>query len=421
MYTIKYNRTTNHIAGLEIRSTGGGVERDGYVSDYSQNACGSLTRYRFADGQSFESLRDALEAARKSTRKLCKTCESAALAMLAEAETTGEIVTENAPEQIIEQVEANIERAKSLAEAENADGLAALNKETETLVSTLPTRGKHGEETFAGLKKRLREDFRAAAQVQDKPEPKAKPKAEVKVVDPSDYSIYNGVTELIADGAARVAEGVNLHLKTSDLAKEVAAIMLDMWVRIPNKENHPDILGNSHAAKEAARALYSKAGEGFEKNYDTEEALKKLQRAVQHQRSDVRAQFLRSLDEDQEAAERFAGLLEAKPEDVPVSQFVADKYGTALKGHGEIQRERYRAKAALTTGEAAPEEENEEEAEPTTTPDTRVRSFVQKLKRDVVKAKPEDFESATEETKESVRAELEELYKAVKKMIDATF
>jgi hypothetical protein len=49
-----------------------------------------------------------------------------------------------------------------------------------------------------------------------------------------------------------------------------------------------------------------------------------------------------------------------------------------------------------------------------------VRSFVQKLKRDVVKAKPEDFESASDETKEAVRAELEELYAAVKAMITAT-
>jgi tetratricopeptide (TPR) repeat protein len=420
MFTLKYNRTTTHIAGLEIRTTGGGVERDGYVSDYSQNACGSLTRYRFADGQSFESLREALEAARKSTRKLCKTCEKAAEAMLAEAETTGEIVTENNPEQTIEQVEANIERAKSLAEAENAEGLAALNKETETLISGLPTRGKHGDETFAGLKKRLREEFRAAALVQEKPEPKAKPKAEVDSVDPKDYSIYAGVSELIADGAERVAEGVKLHLKTSDLAKDVAAIMLDMWHRIPNKEGNPDILGASHAAKEAARALYAKAGEGFERDYDTEEALNKLQRAVQHQRSDVRAKYLRSLDTDPEEQKRYAKALEAKPEDVPVSKFIADLYGTQLKGHGELQRERYRAKAALTAGEPVPEEIEAPEETPEETPDVRVRSFVQKMKRDVSKAKPEDFESASEETKDAIRAELEELYAAVKAMITAT-
>jgi tetratricopeptide (TPR) repeat protein len=349
--------------------------------------------------------------------------------MAAKTTTTAEDATsvEETMNKAVEQINANIERAKSLAEAENAEGLATLSKENEALVSSLPTRGKFGDESFAKLKARLRAEFRAAAQVQDKPEPKAKAKpkaAEVDTVDPKDYSIYAGVTELIADGAARVSEGVKLHLKTADLAKDVAAIMLDMWHRIPNKDGNPDILGNSHAAKEAARALYNKAGEGFERDYDTEEALNKLQRAVQHQRSDVRAKYLRSLDSDADEQKRFAKALEAKPEDVSVSQFIADLYGTQLKGHGELQRERYQANKAIGSGAGEgiilPDEQTEESDEQDETPDVRVRSFVQKMKRDVSKAKPEDFEHASDETKEAVRAELEELYAAVKAMITAT-
>ncbi|WP_172385202.1 hypothetical protein [Streptomyces sp. MNP-20] len=82
-YTIKYSRTTNHIDGVAIRSTGTGDERDGVVGYYAQNACGSLTRARLAQGETHETLAGALEAARKGTRKLCKTCEKAALAQLA--------------------------------------------------------------------------------------------------------------------------------------------------------------------------------------------------------------------------------------------------------------------------------------------------------------------------------------------------
>ncbi|MFD9904800.1 hypothetical protein [Streptomyces sp. NPDC059063] len=82
-FTIKYNRTTNHIGGLSTRTNGTGEERGGAVTYYAQSACPSLTRSaNFVAGQSFESLADALAEARKGARKLCKTCEKAALAQL---------------------------------------------------------------------------------------------------------------------------------------------------------------------------------------------------------------------------------------------------------------------------------------------------------------------------------------------------
>ncbi|WP_030779318.1 hypothetical protein [Streptomyces sp. NRRL S-920] len=82
-YVIKYNRTTNHIDGISIRTTGSGEESGGAVGYYAQSACPSLTRSRnFVAGQSFGSLADALDAAGKGARKLCKTCEKAALAQL---------------------------------------------------------------------------------------------------------------------------------------------------------------------------------------------------------------------------------------------------------------------------------------------------------------------------------------------------
>jgi hypothetical protein len=325
--------------------------------------------------------------------------------------------TENV-ETVIEQIGANIERAASLVEAENAEGLAELSKETEALVSSLPSRGKapHGE-TWAKTKQNMRNDFRAAAEVQAKPEPKGKAVAKAApaepAIDPKDYSIYQGVTELIADGAERVAEGVKLHIKTSNLAKEAASIMLDMWRRIPNKDGNPDIMGDSHAAKEAARALYAKAGEGFQDDYDTKEALDKLQRSVQSQRSDVRAKYLRELDENPAEQKRYAKALEAKPEGVTVSEFIADLYGTQLKGHGELARERYQLKKEL--GADAPKA-----IELDTTPDERVQSFVKRVRTDFVKATPEDFEAASDETKQSVRDDLMELRDAVNAMIKAT-
>ncbi|MEU9388682.1 hypothetical protein AB0D86_01615 [Streptomyces sp. NPDC048324] len=90
-YTVKYNRTTNHIDGLTVRTTGGGKDMGDHVSYYAENACGSLTRYRFAQGATYATLAEALEAARKGGRKLCKTCEKAAEAQIAaEAKTKNE-------------------------------------------------------------------------------------------------------------------------------------------------------------------------------------------------------------------------------------------------------------------------------------------------------------------------------------------
>ncbi|QYN17488.1 hypothetical protein [Amycolatopsis sp. DSM 110486] len=78
-YTLKYNRTTNHIDGLQIRT---------HSSDdslnYSLNACSALSRtVRWAIGPTSDNLTEILETARlRGGRKLCKSCEKAALAEL---------------------------------------------------------------------------------------------------------------------------------------------------------------------------------------------------------------------------------------------------------------------------------------------------------------------------------------------------
>jgi len=83
MFSIRYNRQTNHIAGIAAKCTSSGEEKGGVVVDYAENACGVLTRGRLAQGKSYESLEESLEAARKTGgRKCCKTCEKAALAAI---------------------------------------------------------------------------------------------------------------------------------------------------------------------------------------------------------------------------------------------------------------------------------------------------------------------------------------------------
>jgi hypothetical protein len=91
MFSIRYNRATNHIAGIGCKTQGPATDRSaetGVVAYYAENACGVLTRGRLAQGASYEGIQEALDAARiTGGRKVCKTCEKAALALI-EAEAT---------------------------------------------------------------------------------------------------------------------------------------------------------------------------------------------------------------------------------------------------------------------------------------------------------------------------------------------
>lgn len=89
MFTVKTNRSSVHIAGITERTKSAGTERGGVVGYYAESACSSLTRNgrRMASLGNFDQLQDALDKARSaapliSGRKVCKTCEAAALAQL---------------------------------------------------------------------------------------------------------------------------------------------------------------------------------------------------------------------------------------------------------------------------------------------------------------------------------------------------
>jgi hypothetical protein len=84
-YTLKYNRTGQHIAGIVERTKGTDL-------DYALSACPALSRSgsRMAQGKSYEDLKEALAAAELSAqvgnRKMCTKCRMAAeTALLVEA------------------------------------------------------------------------------------------------------------------------------------------------------------------------------------------------------------------------------------------------------------------------------------------------------------------------------------------------
>ncbi|MEU3686974.1 hypothetical protein [Streptomyces narbonensis] len=361
-----------------------------------------------------------------------------------EKDTMAETTTQEAPAEdvngrIVEEVQAATERAASLVEAENLDALAELSGEVETMISKLPTRGKGPDgKSWTGVKKDLRTAFAAAAQAQEKPAPKAPAKkaAVAKKADAAPatpvvaFDDIEGVPALVAEGAAQAAEGVRLNLKTSSTAQEVAVTGLKIWLKIPNKDGNPDLMGDSDTAKKASTAMKNAIGKQIAEGdasldaFDVEKAVKSMWRAVQNQRQDVRAMYLRALDlEDEQAEEQralFAKILEGKPEEVPASKWVADHYGADLVGPTELARQRYHEKKELGKGEGGGDgEEVDEETkalEAAKTADEHLLALAAKLAKDVLAAKPEEVEKASEAAKDSVRDVLEEVAEALKKL-----
>ncbi|MFD8226874.1 hypothetical protein ACFV16_22185 [Streptomyces massasporeus] len=89
---IKYNGSSVHIDGLNIRTTGGGNDVGGHISYYAKSACATITRngYRMATAKTDElataeqALKVAKALARSMGKRLCKSCEAAALAQIDE-------------------------------------------------------------------------------------------------------------------------------------------------------------------------------------------------------------------------------------------------------------------------------------------------------------------------------------------------
>lgn len=326
-----------------------------------------------------------------------------------------------------EEVSNGIARIRSLVqEGDKEDAVAELYEEVGELITSLPV----------GERNALRQDLDAA---------KAKPSVEVEPANSAavskaseHYQDYEDAVKLVDMGASKVTEGVRQHIKKSTLAKEIAEIIFDIRRRLTNKDGNPDLTARSNAAKKAARDIYEKAGNmlGSDEDmdeFDVAEAAKKLRKAVQNAMLDVSAAYLRGLDDDSEEAEAERALftsITGESPDRPVSQIVADHYGLKLKGHTELMRERYHAKKALEAGKSEEGEGDSNEGgedsggasgggADETTPDERVQQVVNKLWRDFEKTNPEDFENASEETKQAVRDKVEAMKKAATEMLAA--
>jgi hypothetical protein len=311
--------------------------------------------------------------------------------------------------EVVEQITANIERAKSLAEAENAEGLAELNKETNDLISSLPTRGRHGDTAWAKVKQGMRAELKAASQAQaaspleskrtgktDRPTAamvlKAKAEAEA-----ADYTKFDGVEDRVKAGAGVVVDGVRLHVKTSQTARQAAEMLLDAQRRIITKDGVPDLKSADPATLKARKDMYEQARTVLAAEGDADHAkslVDKFSQSVRNQFSDVLVGYVRQLDDPSsadEVKELYGPVLAAHPELTP-SEAVFTFYDIPRLSKRELMAENQRAKnAKLKELEAKAEEGDSEAAEKveeikTATVQERIAADIQSAERSLTAA-----------------------------------
>ncbi|WBP87031.1 hypothetical protein [Kitasatospora cathayae] len=253
---------------------------------------------------------------------------------------------ETTQEQIQEQITANIERVRSLAEADNEEGAAEIVKETKSLIDA--AKGASSTATNK-LRKGFRDELEKAMQA--KPAEPIKPSKEVVPV--VKYEDIEGVSDLVRMGAAMVSEGIAGLAKSSDVADKVGAILLDMWLRIENpKTGCSDLRGDSDEAKRASKDMYAAIEEELKGNPDGAKILDSYKRQIQRRRQHRTVEYVRALDNSPEEHRHFAKALEANP-DLSPSEAVRKVCRIAEKSEIEKTLERDAAKRQLKNAQKA--------------------------------------------------------------------
>jgi hypothetical protein len=334
----------------------------------------------------------------------------------------------------VEQINANIERFVSLLEAENEEGATELADETETMISSLPTRGKTpaGDKTWAQFKQDSRTAIREAKKgAAEKP----KASAEVVVLETTeDYRSVEGMEDLINEGANVISEGVKLHLKASETAYNLGRNLLSVRLSLKVK-GAPDLKAKSQAYRDASGHLKAQAVmqliESGVDEFDANEAAEKLWKSMNNQTGDVLADYAKELDGPRRTDwdNLFGEVAKAHPALTP-SEAVSAYYGIDLVGPREKARLKAaeksalakKAKQALEAGNTDEAEELEGEiasldgkVEPT--PGEKAKADVKKIKsgtKALAGVNPEELE---DEDRKAVRDDIQAQIDALRDLV----
>lgn len=329
----------------------------------------------------------------------------------------------------IREITDNIERVRSLAEADNAEAAAELAKETEALISDIKGTGS------VKVRKELREALTAAGKVED-PKPSkevSKPRGEttaVAVGATKDYALVPGVGDLIAQGAEVASEGISAQRQASTTAQSVAEIIFGMRVKMENSQGLPDLKGSGQETKKAARAMYEAATGNLEPTDANRETVEQLMNLVQYRMSQVVVDYVRSLnDNPDEYAALYGRVKEAHPDLEPAAA-IFEFYKLNPKSKSEVAAEKARNKAlaaqnreAITSGQGGGEGEGDgeenEAANVEESPDDYAVGLVRRMQRGTkgILDGIEKFKAASDETKAGIAADLEAMQTIVEALL----
>jgi hypothetical protein len=211
-------------------------------------------------------------------------------------------VNTDAGKAALETISDNTARISTLRREGKAEAAEELAAETKALTDRLSGKGVAGPKASARM---------ALTNATKTPLPSAE--VAVRPADTLDWHDAEGASDIVSAASATIANGLQLTLKMSDLAKDIAREKIRFAARLTHKGG-PDIKMNSQAARDASRAMYEGAVADLPETFDTATALKKLMRSVQDQSERARIEYVKSLDTDETEAALFTEAREAAPE-----------------------------------------------------------------------------------------------------------
>jgi hypothetical protein len=230
-----------------------------------------------------------------------------------------------------------IERVSDLRSANNFEGSDALRPEAEAAI--------------AACRPQDRDALAAALQhvFDTMPAPVEPPGSELAI---RSWHDVEGVDEVVSDGVRQVRKAVNAGLKAADMARQIAATLLNARLRMRNFADLPDIVASRKYTKDIAHDMFLEARKGVtEEDVHRWATHKSLAKAVRNRMSDVIVDYLRSLDENPDAFPAMDKARAAFPKLSPTEAVYAlyEREGTSLprKGRTELAREDARRKAEI--------------------------------------------------------------------------
>jgi hypothetical protein len=219
-------------------------------------------------------------------------------------------VNTDAGKEAIAQIAANTERIATLRTEGKEESATELAAETDALVSRLSGRGVAGPKASARM---------GLTNAKKTPLPSAE--VAVRAADTLDWHDAEGASDIVYAASATIANGLQITMKMSDLAKDIAREKIRVAARLTHKGG-PDIMSKSQASRDASRDMYEGAFADLPRTFDTTTAIKKLMRSVQDQAKRARNEYIKSLDTDETEAALFTEAREAAPEGTSASDAV---------------------------------------------------------------------------------------------------